>query len=57
MPVLNNDPLSPLKKDYAKGDLILKFDIQFPQNLNEEKKLELSKILDDIEEENMKMKR
>ena len=53
MPILNNDPLSPLKRDYAKGNLILKFDIQFPKNLSEDKKNQLSSVLDEIEEENM----
>jgi DnaJ-class molecular chaperone len=35
MPVLNNDPLGPIKRDYARGNLIVKFDIQFPNNLDE----------------------
>jgi DnaJ-class molecular chaperone len=48
MPILNNDPLSPLKRDYGKGDLIVKFDIQFPKNLDETKKNELSAVLDEI---------
>ena len=38
MPILNDDPLSPIKKDFARGNLILKFDIQFPMDLNEDKK-------------------
>ena len=31
MPILNNNPLGPIKKDYGRGNLILKFDIQFPK--------------------------
>lgn len=30
MPVLNDSPLGAIKRDYARGNLILKFDIQFP---------------------------
>jgi len=30
MPILNDNPLGPIKKDFKKGNLILKFDIQFP---------------------------
>jgi DnaJ-class molecular chaperone len=30
MPILNNNPLGPIMKDYGTGNLILKFDIQFP---------------------------
>ena len=47
MPVLNNDPLGPIKRNYARGNLILKFDIEFPKNLNDCKKSELCKILDE----------
>ena len=48
MPILNNDPLGPIKRDYGKGNLILKFDVQFPTNLNEEKKNMLNQLLDEI---------
>lgn len=48
MPILNNDPLGPIKRDYARGNLIVKFDIQFPTNLNENKKCELISILDEV---------
>lgn len=51
MPILNDNPLSPIKQDYSKGNLILKFDIQFPQDLNEEKKQKLTAILDEIAED------
>lgn len=47
MPVLNNDPLGPIKRDFARGNLILKFDIEFPKNLNDCKKNELCAILDE----------
>ena len=53
MPILNNNPLGPIKKDYKKGNLILKFDIVFPTKLDEGKKAELIQTLDDIDEENM----
>lgn len=52
MPKLNNDPLGPIKRDFGKGNLILKFDVQFPTNLNEAKKLQLTELLDEISEEN-----
>ena len=35
MPILNDDPLGPLKKSYQRGRLIIKFDIEFPQQLSE----------------------
>ena len=56
MPILNDDPLGPIKRDYARGNLILKFDIQFPQELNEDKKNKLCDLLDEIDEENMQAK-
>jgi DnaJ homolog subfamily B member 13 len=49
MPILNNDPLSPIKLDFNRGNMIVKFDIQFPTNLNEEKKAQLISVLDEIE--------
>jgi DnaJ-class molecular chaperone len=52
MPKLNNDPLGPIKRDFGKGDLILKFDVQFPTDLNESKKNQLTELLDEIAEEN-----
>ena len=47
MPILNNDPLGPIKRNYARGNLILKFDIEFPKNLDDSKKNELCAILDE----------
>ena len=38
MPILNNDPLGPIKRDYGRGNLILQFDIIFPNNLGEDRK-------------------
>jgi len=52
MPILNNNPLGPIKKDFGKGNLILKFDIQFPQQLSEDKKTALMDVLDEIDQEN-----
>jgi DnaJ-class molecular chaperone len=53
MPILNNNPLGPIKKDYGRGNLILKFDIQFPQQLGEDKKSALIDVLNEIDEQNM----
>ena len=55
MPILNNDPLGPIKRDYGKGNLILRFDVQFPTNLDEGKKCELTNLLDEIAEQNAVM--
>jgi DnaJ-class molecular chaperone len=52
MPILNNDPLGPIKRDYGKGNLILRFDVQFPSDLNEDKKQQLTTLLDEIDEAN-----
>jgi len=38
MPVLNDDPLSPLLLNYDRGDFILRFQIEVPNSLSEEKK-------------------
>ena len=46
MPILNNDPLSPIKHDYQRGNLIVKFDIQFPMDLSVDKKQKLTEIID-----------
>uniref|UniRef100_A0A7S3MTD8 Chaperone DnaJ C-terminal domain-containing protein n=1 Tax=Strombidium inclinatum TaxID=197538 RepID=A0A7S3MTD8_9SPIT len=52
MPILNNDPLGPIKRDYGRGNLVVKFDIEFPQNMDSKKKNALTELLDQIEEEN-----
>jgi DnaJ-class molecular chaperone len=52
MPIVNDNPLGPIMKDSGRGNLILKFDIQFPTNLDETKKNKLVALLDEIEEEN-----
>jgi DnaJ-class molecular chaperone len=49
MPILNNDPLGPIKRNFAKGDLIIKFDIEFPSELSERQRLELTSILDEVD--------
>jgi DnaJ family protein B protein 4 len=36
MPILNDDPLGPIKKSYRRGNLIIVFDIEFPQQLSED---------------------
>lgn len=53
MPILNNNPLGPIKRDFGRGNLILKFDIQFPKQLGEDKKAALIDVLDEIDEQNM----
>jgi DnaJ-class molecular chaperone len=52
MPIVNDNPLGPIMKDFGRGNLILKFDIQFPKDLDESKKNKLVALLDEIEEEN-----
>lgn len=47
MPILNNDPLGPLKQNFQRGNLIVKFDIEFPKQLSEAEKQELTEILDE----------
>ena len=47
MPISNDDPLGPLKKSYKRGDLIVNFDIEFPTQLTEEQRQELTSILDE----------
>lgn len=49
MPILNNDPLGPIKRNFAKGNLIIKFDIEFPSELSERQRVELTSILDEVE--------
>ena len=52
MPIQNDaDPLAPARKNFKKGNLIVKFDIQFPTDLDQEKKEALSKVLEDVDEE------
>ncbi len=47
MPILNDDPLGPLKQSYQRGNLIIKFDIEFPAQLSEAQRLELTDILNE----------
>mmetsp|Transcript_42213 Transcript_42213/g.30919 ORF Transcript_42213/g.30919 Transcript_42213/m.30919 type:complete len:140 (+) Transcript_42213:588-1007(+) len=47
MPILNNDPLGPLKKAYQRGNLVLKFDVQFPKYLSAEQKDRVTEILNE----------
>jgi len=46
MPILNDDPLGPIKRDFGRGNLIVKFDIQFPENMDTKKKNALTELLD-----------
>jgi DnaJ-class molecular chaperone len=52
MPILNNDPLGPIKRNFQRGNLIIKFDIQFPTELSEKQRQELTQILDEADLEN-----
>lgn len=46
MPILNNDdPLVSLEKRHKKGDLIIRYDIQFPKFISDKQKKKLSKLL------------
>ncbi|TNV72528.1 hypothetical protein FGO68_gene10145 [Halteria grandinella] len=47
MPVLNDDPLGPIKRNFQRGKLIIKFDIEFPSVLSEEQRHALSAVLDE----------
>jgi hypothetical protein len=50
MPILNDDPLSPLIMNHTRGDFILQFNILFPQQLSSSKKDELCAVLEEAEE-------
>ncbi len=50
MPVLNDDPLGPIKRNFQRGRLIVKFDIEFPQSLTEQQRREITNILDDAQQ-------
>lgn len=52
MPILNNDPLGPIKRNFQRGNLIVKFDIQFPTELSESQRNALTQILDEVDLEN-----
>ena len=45
MPIYKDDPLSPLMMDHERGNFILKFQIEFPNSLPEEKKERLVAVL------------
>jgi DnaJ-class molecular chaperone len=49
MPILNNDPLGPIKKNYHRGNLIIKFDIEFPKQMTEELRQQVTAILNEDE--------
>ena len=50
MPILNDNPLSPIRRDFQNGNLVVKFDIQFPNDLSQDKKAALCAILDEVDE-------
>ena len=45
MPIHNDDPLSPLMHNHECGDLVLRFQISFPNHLEEAKKQRLLAVL------------
>jgi len=48
MPIHNDDPLSPVMMNHSRGDLIVKFDIQFPKKVTQSLH-QLADILDEVE--------
>ena len=51
MPILNDDPLSPLMPTKTRGDFILQFEVLFPANLSATAKDELCCVLEEAAEE------
>jgi len=51
MPILNDDPLSPLIANKVRGDFILKFEVIFPTDLQAHSKDDLCAVLDEVAEE------
>ena len=47
MPILDDDPLSPVRLDYGRGDIIVKFNIIFPDFLDQAQKDDINSILDE----------
>ena len=47
MPQRNEDPLGPIKRAYQRGRLVVRFDIQFPERLSEERRKEINAVLDE----------
>lgn len=50
MPVLNDDPLGPIKRNFKRGALKIKFDIEFPNKLSETQRKDITAILDEVTE-------
>lgn len=46
MPIYNEDPLSPLVMNHSRGNLILTFQIEFPQSLSSDQKQVIGSILE-----------
>ncbi len=47
MPILDANPLAPLQKSYKRGNLIVKFNIMFPEHLSTQQKDDITAILDE----------
>lgn len=50
MPIWKADPLGPIKRNYERGNLIIRFNIVFPESLTEAQRNELTAILDEAME-------
>lgn len=53
MPILNNNPLSPMLLNHTHGDFFLQFSIVFPQEMPSAKTAALCKVLEEAEEADM----
>jgi len=50
MPIYNDDPLAPVMMNHSRGDMIVKFDIQFPKRVTPSMH-KLADLLDEVEAE------
>ncbi len=51
MPIFKeNQPLGAIKREFNKGNLVVRFDIQFPSKLSEQQRIEITKVLDEATE-------
>ena len=46
MPIYTADPLGPIKRDFGRGNLIVRFDIEFPEHMDADKKNTITGLLD-----------
>ena len=51
MPIFKeNQPLGAIKREFNKGNLVVRFDIQFPSKLSEQQRIDITKVLDEATE-------